>query len=125
MKNNWNDFFKYEAHKYDDECFTKNTEFEAEFLHRELGLPKQAKILDVGCGTGRHSVRLSRMRYHVTGIDQSEEMLKIAREKAANENATVECVCTAAESFCRADYFDGCICLCEGALSLFGNEEIL
>jgi 2-polyprenyl-3-methyl-5-hydroxy-6-metoxy-1,4-benzoquinol methylase len=47
------------------------------------------KILDLGCGTGRYSIPLSR-RNSVLGIDVSGEMLKIAREKAKKEkvNAT-------------------------------------
>lgn len=37
-------------------------------------------ILDLGCGTGRHSLELASRGYDVTGIDLSEEMLAIARE---------------------------------------------
>ncbi len=40
-------------------------------------------ILDLGCGTGNHSVALARRGYDVAGVDLSEDMLAIAREKAA------------------------------------------
>ena len=40
-------------------------------------------VLDLGCGTGNHSVALARRGYDVAGVDLSEDMLAIAREKAA------------------------------------------
>ncbi|MBI2323701.1 MAG: class I SAM-dependent methyltransferase [Chloroflexi bacterium] len=40
-------------------------------------------ILDLGCGTGNHSVALARRGYDVAGVDLSEDMLAIARAKAA------------------------------------------
>jgi len=47
-------------------------------------------VLDLGCGTGGHAFILSRRGYKVTGIDRSEDMLAIAKEKASNENLEVE-----------------------------------
>jgi SAM-dependent methyltransferase len=44
-------------------------------------------VLDLGCGTGRHSVVLARRDWHVTGIDRSDEMLAIARQRAAQADA--------------------------------------
>lgn len=43
---------------------------------------KGMKILDAGCGTGNFSIKLAEMGCIVTGIDISEKMLAIAREKA-------------------------------------------
>ena len=43
---------------------------------------KVQSILDVGCGTGNHSYILAKRGYEVVGIDLSEQMLQIAREKA-------------------------------------------
>jgi ubiquinone/menaquinone biosynthesis C-methylase UbiE len=47
-------------------------------------------ILDVGCGTGNFSVKLAREGCQVTGIDISEGMLTIAREKARKQNIRIE-----------------------------------
>ncbi len=41
----------------------------------------KAKILEIGCGTGRHTVRLNSKGNQVIGIDVSEGMLKKAKEK--------------------------------------------
>ena len=45
-------------------------------------LPDKAEILDLCCGTGRVCARLSRRLYRMTGLDNSETMLVIARENA-------------------------------------------
>ena len=45
-------------------------------------VPKNAHILDLCCGTGQMAQKLTVMRYRVTGIDGSPEMLNYARENA-------------------------------------------
>lgn len=55
------------------------TRREAEFLERTLRLRAGARILDVPCGNGRHSVFLAKRGYEMTGIDQSEEFIEEAR----------------------------------------------
>lgn len=47
-------------------------------LFREHGC---RRIIDVGCGTGNHALRLSDLKYKVTGVDISPVMLRIARGK--------------------------------------------
>ena len=34
-------------------------------------------VLDLGCGTGQHAIRLAQRGYDVTGVDRSPEMLRI------------------------------------------------
>ncbi len=45
--------------------------------------PGAKSVLDLGCGTGRHDLLLAAKGYAVTGVDQSEEMLAVARTQAA------------------------------------------
>ncbi len=52
-------------------------------LLRRLKLPPGARILDVPCGFGRHSLLLARCGYRVTGVDISPELLARARRQAA------------------------------------------
>jgi SAM-dependent methyltransferase len=47
-------------------------------LMGRLSLPKETEVLDVGCGTGRHSMTLAELGYRVTGIDQSARMIEEA-----------------------------------------------
>jgi len=50
-----------------------------------LNLPEEAKILDLACGKGRHSIYLNQLGYDVTGADLSENSIAIAK-KAENES---------------------------------------
>jgi SAM-dependent methyltransferase len=46
-------------------------------------------ILDLGCGTGNHALRLAAQGYRVVGIDRSEEMLTIANQKADEQAVNI------------------------------------
>ena len=47
-------------------------------------------VLDAGCGTGNFSIKLAQAGCRVTGIDISEEMLKIAKQKAQKMNLDID-----------------------------------
>ena len=81
-KNTWEAFFDAHAPVYEDNVFTKNTVREVDFLLEELSLQPGDSILDVGCGTGRHSIELAKRGYAVTGLDLSSEMLARAADAA-------------------------------------------
>ncbi|NGM83621.1 methyltransferase domain-containing protein [Paenibacillus sp. 7124] len=53
-----------------------------------LGLPAGAKVLDLCCGMGRHSLALAEAGYKVTGIDLSEALLREARAQEGAEQVT-------------------------------------
>ena len=58
-----------------------------EGIFKDLGRPVRS-VLDLGCGTGRHSVELARRGYEVVGVDLSEGMLERARRRAAAEGVS-------------------------------------
>ena len=121
--NSWMIFFEQHAPEYMDNCFVANTDFEVDFIEEELKLSSGAAILDVGCGTGRHSLELARRGYRVTGIDLSDKMLEEAREIARTEELKVEFIQADATEFSLNRIFDGCICICEGAFGLLSMGE--
>ena len=49
-------------------------------LIKKLDPPPGSRLLDTGCGKGRHSIVLSEMNYKVTGIDISVESIEFARQ---------------------------------------------
>lgn len=79
-------FGKTYAAAYDALYATKDYDAECRFLHdafeRYCG-KSIARVLDLGCGTGGHALRLAAGGLEVTGIDRSEAMIAIAREKLA------------------------------------------
>lgn len=115
---NWIRFFEREAPSYMENVFTKNTPAEVEFLIRELGMSEGDTVLDIGCGTGRHSVELSRRGFRCTGIDQSPDMLEIARRTAGEAGVEVEFIEGDASSTSLDRRFDHAVCICEGAFCL-------
>src|SRR5690349_21410973 len=72
--------------KYLDYGFTRGTKHEVDFLIDLLRLPAGSRILDVGCGAGRHSNEPARRSFHPTGIDISEGLIDVARKTADAEN---------------------------------------
>ncbi len=70
------------------------------------------QILDVGCGTGVNDLALSKLvgpAGKITGIDNSEAMLAIARTKAAADNITYQLKSIEAMDF-PENSFDGVVC---------------
>ena len=122
-RNEWEEFFDGHAPVYMDNSFTKNTVEEVDFVLEELRLPPGSRILDVGCGTGRHAVELARRGYRVTGVDISSGMLAEAEKAAREANVEVELIHADATQFTSDKLFDAAICLCEGAFSLLGSED--
>ena len=123
IKNQWEEFFDGHAPIYNDNCFTKNTAAELDFLIAELDLRPGASVLDVGCGTGRHSVELARRGYAVTGLDLSAGMLREAERAAAAAGVNVTWRRGDAARFSAEREYDAVICLCEGAFGLLGAGD--
>jgi SAM-dependent methyltransferase len=122
-KTTWERFFDAHAPIYMDNVFTKNTVREVDFLLEELAVQPGSSILDVGCGTGRHSIELAKRGYAVTGLDLSAEMLAQAEEGARAAGVKVNWVRADAARFSFAAEFDAVICLCEGSLGLLSQAD--
>jgi SAM-dependent methyltransferase len=82
--NIFKDFARYYDQIYQDKNYSLECDL-IETIFREYGKGASHEVLDLGCGSGGHSVILARRGYHVDGLDRSEEMLSIAREKALHE----------------------------------------
>ena len=109
--------------------FTKGTRQEIDFIVSELHLAPGMRILDVGCGPGRHALELARRGIEVVGIDISQTFIDLAAQAADSEGLA------ALASFHRHDArqipqlegtredFDAVICLCQGAFGLMRQNS--
>jgi SAM-dependent methyltransferase len=92
---------------------------EVEGLVALLGIDSPARVLDLGCGIGRHSLELARRGFVVTGVDRTRDYLEEARSAAESERLTVEFVEGDMRTFRRPGAFDVAINL----LTSFGYFE--
>jgi SAM-dependent methyltransferase len=98
--------------------FTKGTEQEVAFLVDVLGLRPGQRVLDVGCGPGRHAHALAERGIEVHGVDVSQRFVDLATA-GAPPGATFE---RADARHLRFDgTFDAAISLCQGAFGLTGG----
>ncbi len=124
MKQWYESLFENYARKYDKECFVQGTVGECDFIEAEVGRDKSIKIIDIGCGTGRHAIELTKRGYNVTGVDLSENQIKRAREKAQEAGVTIDFQTQDARHLPFDGEFDLAIMLCEGGFSLMETDEM-
>src|SRR5688572_15375703 len=103
--------------------FTKGTEQEVAFLVECLSLEPGARILDVGCGPGRHAHALARSGFEVVGVDISDRFIALARENAP-PGAPVTFERADARALRFDSEFDAVISLCQGAFGLSGGGPV-
>jgi 2-polyprenyl-3-methyl-5-hydroxy-6-metoxy-1,4-benzoquinol methylase len=116
--------FENYGRKYDEESFTQGTAGECDFIEKEINYNKSLKIIDIGCGTGRHSIELTKRGYNMTGIDLSESQLKRAKKKAKSHNLKIDFRKLDAMKLPFKKEFDVAIMLCEGAFPLMETDEM-
>lgn len=124
MKNWYEELFANYAEKYENEVYTQGTMGEVDFIESEIKHDKSCRILDVGCGTGRHAIELAKRGYSVTGVDLSENMLNKAKEKALAAGVNIDFQIADARNLSFEDEFDLVIMMCEGAFSLMETDEM-
>jgi len=124
MKQWYEELFENYGIKYDNESFAQGTAGECDFIEKEIEYNKMTKILDIGCGTGRHSIELAKRGYTVVGIDLSESLLQRAKEKAAEQNQQIIFQKHDARNLPFFHEFDLVIMLCEGAFPLMETDEM-
>ncbi|MFA5115289.1 MAG: class I SAM-dependent methyltransferase [Candidatus Omnitrophota bacterium] len=124
MKEWYELLFENYAHKYDQERYVHGTSGECDSIEQEINRDKSIKILDIGCGTGRHAIEMAKRGYQVTGIDLSESQLKRAREKAKEQGVEVDFQRHDARNLPFKGDFDLAIMLCEGGFSLMETDEM-
>jgi SAM-dependent methyltransferase len=103
--------------------FTKGTAQEVAFLLDLLRLPGGSRVLDVGCGPGRHAVALAQAGLAVTGVDVSRRFLDLAAESARAAGVGAAFFHVDARQMPFDDEFDAVISICEGAFGLMAGDD--
>jgi len=98
--------------------FTRGTDNEVDFLIGALGLEPGMRVLDVGCGPGRHAHAMARRGIDVVGVDISERFIELASRHAPNGASFVR---ADARQLAYHEEFDAAISLCQGAFGLTGG----
>jgi len=119
----WERFFDGHAPQYMDNIFVAATTEEVDFIEELFRPAAGARVLDLGCGTGRHAVELARRGYAVTGVDLSAGMLAEAAQATEEAGVVVELVKADATAFRAEEPFDLAVCLCEGSFGLLGAGD--
>jgi SAM-dependent methyltransferase len=116
----WPDAADHLGRAYLRYSFTKGTEQEVAFLIETLGLGPHTRVLDVGCGPGRHARALAARGIPVHGVDIAPAFVDLARQDAP-PGATFEVA--DARDLNYDNEFDVVMSLCQGGFGLMGEDD--
>ena len=119
----FNEIARFLGPAYLRNAFTKGTEQEVAFLVDEFELAPGHRVLDVGCGPGRHALALARRGIAVDGVDLSRDFVDLARESAAAEGLGARFEAGDVRDLAYDGEFDVVICLCQGGFGLLGGRD--
>jgi len=106
---------------YQDKDYAGECDFVEQLLSEHT--PRRLRrILELGCGTGRHTITLAKRGYAVTGIDLSPTVIDLARPRAPTRDTEFLVMDMRALQF--EERFDACICLFCGICYLTDDEDL-
>ncbi|MDY0278834.1 MAG: class I SAM-dependent methyltransferase [Acholeplasma sp.] len=109
----------YQEKDYNAEC-----DLIERIIHEYSNQPAKS-ILDLGCGTGNHTLRLAERGYQVSGVDRSEDMLSIARAKSQEKQLSCEFFQSDIREFRVSKKFDVIIMMFAVLGYHLENEDVL
>lgn len=125
--NEFMEVFKDYAYYYN--AFYQNKDYRTEAQQVDSLLRKYGKnihkIINYGCGTGRHDLELIRLGYQCTGIDMSPLMIRTAQENAKAEKAEIDFSVADIRTYEPGEKYDAVISLFHVMSYQNSNEDIL
>ncbi|MBN1679218.1 MAG: class I SAM-dependent methyltransferase [Anaerolineae bacterium] len=103
--------------------WAQSTETEVQFSITQLKLRAGDRVLDLGCGWGRHSLALANYGLAVTGLDLSHDLLALARYNARRHRLAVNWVEADLANPPLRGPFDAIAQFCGNFLTWFANRE--
>lgn len=120
----FNPIADYLGEAYLKQAFTMGTRQEVDFLTGPGGLRPGMRVLDAGCGPGRHALELAARGFDVVGVDLSERFIAIAEQQRQSRGLTSAAFQVAdVRSLPFAAEFDAVISLCQGGFGLLGGVD--
>lgn len=115
--------YNYFALHYDE--LTENVDYKVRSdyisgFFNKSGIPENASLLDLACGTGTMSLLFKEKGYRVIGIDLSSEMLSAADNKA---NGTIPFIKAEMQNFSLTEPVDACVCCLDSINHLSSLKE--
>jgi len=71
-----------------------------------IDLEQNADVIDLACGTGRHSILFAERGFNVTAVDLSEKLLSVARLNAESLGLQINFVTADLRNFCITSKFE-------------------
>lgn len=117
----FNPVAKFLGEAYLRQAFAVGTAQEVEFLMTVCGIAPGMRVLDAGCGPGRHAIALAEQGCEVVGLDLSPDFIEIGRQRAADAGVEVEFRCGDVLDIDEVAAYDAVISLCQGGFGLLGG----
>lgn len=121
MESNW--YAKIWTLDIKDQSWVEDTNRQVDFLAEKLGLKSGAKILDLACGFGRHSLELARRGFDVTGVDITPDYIDFAKKTAEKEKLNAHFICSDIREVGFENEFDAVLNMADGAVGYLENDE--
>ncbi len=100
----------------------ERTSAECDLIQGALGLAPGARVLDIPCGIGRHSVELARRGFRMTGVDFGEEFVTEARSAASDAGVNADFLVGDMREFTTREPFDAAFCFF-GSFGYFSESD--
>lgn len=106
--------------KYFIELSSADTELEVAFLETILKNHLASKVIDIACGTGRHSIALSLKNFETLGLDYSKFQIQEARKNTKIKQASSKFLIKDVNAFLFPPVYDAAFCM----WSTIGEEPL-
>ncbi|MFH0816173.1 MAG: class I SAM-dependent methyltransferase [Methanobacteriota archaeon] len=110
MTKNYSEWARYYDAMTDPELLKREMPFLL-WVFRKYGRKETRKLLDVACGTGRHSIPFAENGLNVTGVDLSPDMLSMAKKKAKKRAFSIDLRTGDMRKLRFDEEFDAIICM--------------
>jgi ubiquinone/menaquinone biosynthesis C-methylase UbiE len=124
LKQNFDKYAEYYDLIYSDKDYEAECDFLEELFSR-YSEKTPRNILDVGCGTGGHLLRLLQRNYKVSGVDASQSMVNAALGKLRKLNLNCEIRVANAWDFKFGNLFDAATCMFAVMSYVINTDKLL